>query len=104
MGLKEFFKPTKLKIILFIIFLLVLPLFGRQNLRCEVCDTRLGECPPCTRTEFKFFGIPLLIRDVISPGVLSYPAFNSFNLPINIILIVLIAYTLACSIDKIVKK
>ena len=107
MDLKKFFKPTIGKIILFITFLLIMPLFGWQNFICEPCLSPPAECPPCGESQFKFFGIPLLLIDGISPGPLSYPKFTPSNLPVNIILIVVIAYVLSCliiQVYKIIKK
>lgn len=94
MNWKQFFKPTIGKIILFIIILLVLPIFGWQNFICKPCLSTT-DCPPCGGYQFKFFGIPLLIMDFISPGLLSYPKFITSNLSINIILIIIMSYILS---------
>ena len=103
MDWKEFFKPAIGKMILFIILLLIMPLFGWQNFLCEPCPPPPAECPPCGEYQFKFFGIPLLIIDGISPGPLSYPKFTPSNLPINIILIITISYVLSCLIIQLYK-
>jgi hypothetical protein len=91
-----FARPTIGKILLFIFFLLILPLFGWQNFICEPCPPLPAKCDPCGEYEFKFFGIPLLIIDALSPGPLSHPEFTSFHLPLNLFFILLVAYILSC--------
>ncbi len=94
----SFFKPTLGKLILFIIILLILPIFGWQNFICEPCREPPAKCFPCGKYQFKFFGIIHIIKTILS-SELKYPTFeiSIFAIIINII----ISYLLSCLLIKL---
>lgn len=111
MTAKEFFKPTKGKIILTIIFILIFPLPYWNGILCERC---LDEpCPPCPDTNFS----PSLIGWYFTWGGAGFyrdtRLASTFNPAIDVlseILITLliiglpISYLCSCSIVFVYKK
>ncbi|MBS3079849.1 hypothetical protein J4221_00085 [Candidatus Pacearchaeota archaeon] len=101
MGWKEFFKPTLGKFILFIILLLILPIFGWQNFICKPCGEPPAECPPCGEYQFKFSGIIYVIKTILS----SEFVYPTFDISIYIVIFyVVISYLLSCFLIKLFSK
>ncbi|MEK7104741.1 MAG: hypothetical protein AAB868_01740 [Patescibacteria group bacterium] len=97
--LKEFFRPTVLKIIIFVILILLTIFIPKK---AEICG-RTPDGFSCGQTEVKGFGYPLFLGEMFSGDARNF-GLNPLTLLINIV----IFYSISCEIvilySKIKKK
>lgn len=93
--LKEFFKPTILKIIIFIVLILLTILISKTARVCTMAPDGIS----CGQTEVKGFGYPLFLGKMFSGDAGSF-GLDPFNLLINIA----IFYPISCGIIILYSK
>lgn len=93
MNWKDFFRPTKGKIILAIVIFLIMPIYLETNIQCPVCHPEIEDCPPCP---YLSFNVLVFNIDSILEG---FPA-NFLFFGINLVL----SYAVSCLIIFLYKE
>jgi len=96
MGLKEFFKPTKYTIIIFIILIIIfLLILISTNIRMFPCKTQ-SVVPNPPEPEDNLCGF--------SAGLGSSQEFTPLGYLIMIIVIIVLPYVISCIINSLIKR